>query len=90
MMNYMSAKELIKHNVGIFRSAKFNQTFNLRKYASRCKKISKKLNLGGKYSKDFGEHDMLELEAYVHITSPIRRLVDLLNMMILQENLGIQ
>ena len=26
------------------------------------------------------KHDVLKLDAYVHITSPIRRLVDLLNM----------
>ena len=32
---------------------------------------------------------MLELESYVHITSPIRRLVDLLNIMILQEKEGL-
>ena len=34
-------------------------------------------------------HEMLELESYIHITSPIRRLVDLLNMMILQEKEGL-
>ena len=28
---------------------------------------------------------MLDLEAYVHITSPIRRLVDLLTMIIIQK-----
>jgi exoribonuclease R len=33
-------------------------------------------------------HDLLEMEAYIHITSPIRRLVDLLNMMKFQQNLG--
>ena len=46
---------------------------------------------GGKYCK-YGElerHDMLEFDAYVHITSPIRRLVDLLTMMKLQEKLGL-
>jgi exoribonuclease R len=32
---------------------------------------------------------MLELDAYVHITSPIRRLVDLLNIMTLQDKLGL-
>ena len=44
---------------------------------------------GGKYCKyiDLERHDMLELDAYVHITSPIRRLVDLLTMMKLQESL---
>ncbi len=31
-------------------------------------------------------HQMLDLDAYVHITSPIRRIVDLLNIIILQEN----
>ena len=31
------------------------------------------------------EHDMLNLEAYLHITSPNRRLVDLLNIIIYQD-----
>ena len=31
-------------------------------------------------------HDLLEMDAYIHITSPIRRLVDLLNMIKIQEN----
>jgi exoribonuclease R len=30
-------------------------------------------------------HDLLEMDAYIHITSPIRRLVDLLNMIKLQQ-----
>ena len=34
-------------------------------------------------------HELLELDAYAHITSPIRRLVDLLNMIQLQEKLGL-
>ena len=32
-------------------------------------------------------HEMLDLESYIHCTSPIRRLVDLLNMAKLQMNL---
>jgi len=32
-------------------------------------------------------HDLLNLNAYIHITSPIRRLVDLLNMLILQKDI---
>ena len=43
---------------------------------------------GGRYSKDVSGHDMLELDAYVHMTSPIRRLVDMLNMMIMLEKCG--
>ena len=54
------------------------------------KKFLKHWNsMGGKYCKTMGSHDMLELEAYVHITSPIRRLVDLLNIMILQDKLDL-
>ena len=33
-------------------------------------------------------HDLLEMDAYIHITSPIRRLVDLLNIIIFQKNTG--
>ena len=32
------------------------------------------------------KHDILEMDAYIHITSPIRRLVDLLNMIQFQKN----
>jgi len=34
-------------------------------------------------------HDLLEMDAYIHITSPIRRLVDLLNMIKFQQNHGL-
>ena len=48
-------------------------------------------SFGGRYCKfkDLESHDMLELDAYVHITSPIRRLVDLLNIIQLQKSLEI-
>jgi exoribonuclease R len=35
------------------------------------------------------KHDLLDLDAYIHITSPIRRLVDLLNIIKFQQNTGI-
>ena len=46
---------------------------------------------GGQYVnyENITSHDMLQLDAYVHITSPIRRLVDLLNIMIIQESLNL-
>jgi exoribonuclease R len=90
-MNYICAKELIRLNTGIFRSAKFGSNFNTPDNVPKdVKKFLKHWNsLGGKYSKDFGQHDMLDLDAYVHITSPIRRLVDLLNIMTLQDKLGL-
>jgi exoribonuclease R len=34
-------------------------------------------------------HEMLDMDAYIHITSPIRRLVDLLNMIKLQSVMGL-
>ena len=37
-------------------------------------------------NKIYRGHQMLDLEAYVHITSPIRRIVDLLNIIMLQQN----
>jgi exoribonuclease R len=33
-------------------------------------------------------HDLLNMDSYIHMTSPIRRLVDLLNMIKFQENDG--
>jgi hypothetical protein len=38
---------------------------------------------------DVYNHDLMELEAYIHITSPIRRIIDLLNMIQLQINIDI-
>jgi len=40
-------------------------------------------------SESGSKHDILQLNNYVHITSPIRRLVDLLNMMVLQHTCSI-
>jgi exoribonuclease R len=90
-MNYLSAKELINLESGVFRGAKFNDTtVSTEEMPSGVKKFLKNWNSsGGKYSKKFGDHDMLQLDAYVHITSPIRRLVDLLNIMTLQDKLGL-
>ena len=44
-------------------------------------------SFGGKYTKydNLESHDMLDFDAYVHITSPIRRLPDLLNILKLQD-----
>ena len=93
IMNYNSAKKLQSFRSGIFRSVKMNKKFEPPSHASE--QIGKFLKMwnssGGKYApyRDIGSHDMLELDAYVHITSPIRRLVDLLNMIELQDKLGL-
>ena len=74
----------------IFRSAQFQDTFvPPEDMPQGVKKFLKNWNsTGGKYSKDIDSHDMLELDAYVHITSPIRRLVDMLNMMTMLDICG--
>jgi len=84
---------LKKNETGIFRSAKFNTEFVAPDTVpSNVQKFLKMWNsFGGQYVKyeQVERHDMLKLDAYVHITSPIRRLVDLLNMIIIQDSLGL-
>jgi len=91
LMNYMVAKEFMKYKTGIFRTAKLGkaQAENVPDNIKKFLKIWS--SKGGKYVKynEVSGHDMLELEAYVHITSPIRRLVDLLNIIELQNILGL-
>ena len=93
LMNYISATYLKKNETGIFRSAKFNTEFVAPDTVpSNVQKFLKMWNsFGGQYVKyeQVERHDMLKLDAYVHITSPIRRLVDLLNMIIIQDSLGL-
>ena len=90
-MNYLCAKKMKEINIGIFRSAKYGKDFTLPvNVPENIKKFLKQWNSqGGKYCKNIDQHEMLNLDAYVHITSPIRRLVDLLNIMKLQDSLGL-
>jgi exoribonuclease R len=97
-MNYHCGQNLMKYNNGIFRSTTCNQdtcnqdTTNLDiNIPDDVLKFIKIWNsFSGKYidfSKSFEtRHDVLEMDAYIHITSPIRRLVDLLNMIKFQNN----
>jgi len=41
------------------------------------------------YNDDKMEHVLMDIKSYVHVTSPIRRLVDLLNQMLLLDKLGL-
>ena len=92
-MNYYSARELKSHNTGIYRSAKLNHSY--KPPESVPDEIGKFLKIwhsfGGKYTKfeNIESHDMLDFDAYVHITSPIRRLPDFLNILKLQDVLGL-
>jgi exoribonuclease R len=93
LMNFLSAQELQKHKTGLFRSVVMRQQENMPEHIpDSVKKFLKGwMSSGGKYVsyENIEGHALLDMKAYVHITSPIRRLVDLLNMLNLQDILGI-
>ena len=117
LMNYLSAKELLKAKVGIFRStvvSKKKEALLPDSLLSEAllpesllpdsvpEDVSKFIKI---WNSSYGQyidisllpdldpslykHELLDMDAYIHITSPIRRLVDLLNMIKLQQVLGI-
>ena len=95
LMNYNTAKKMIQCKNGIFRSTIMKRDIyvpeNLPEDVVKFMKIWN--STAGQYidvaSLHIGQtisHDFLEMEAYIHITSPIRRLVDLLNIIQFQQN----
>ena len=97
LMNYNCAAEMIKYKTGIFRSTIMKKEVdipdNLPEDVSKFIKIwnsscGQYIN-GEELDTKQIRHEMLELDAYIHITSPIRRLVDLLNIIKFQQNTGI-
>jgi exoribonuclease R len=92
-MNYHCATELLKHKNGIFRSTIMKKDVsipdNVPEDVSKHIKIwnsSSGQYLDGSDVEVNTRHDLLEMDAYIHITSPIRRLVDLLNIIKFQQN----
>ena len=95
LMNYYSSQNLMQHENGIFRSLKYGEKdnsipSNLDKDVVKFIRILK--SNGSKYVRYEAEdkkHEMFSFGEYIHITSPIRRLVDLLNSIQIQDNLGL-
>ena len=101
LMNYYSAKSL--NNEGIYRisSLKNSDIDNINEITINENNKKKKLpndikhfltywkNTESFYCLERKKHDSLNLDSYVHITSPIRRLIDILNMFKLQNILNI-
>jgi len=97
LMNYKCALKMLEFNTGIFRSTimkeNVNAPENLPEDVINFVKIWH--STAGQYvdgsqisyTNDI-HHGILDMEAYIHITSPIRRLVDLLNMIQFQKKLG--
>jgi hypothetical protein len=98
-MNYHCAQQLLTSHNGIFRSTIIKKQISLpdslpddvnsfiKIWNSACAQY---VDLNSIPSSELTEsktrHDILEMDAYIHITSPIRRLVDLLNMIKFQQN----
>ena len=98
LMNYNTAKELLLSKNGIFRSTIMKRDFsppeNIPEDVSKFIKIwnssaGQYIDAGCLEEGQTMSHELLEMDAYVHITSPIRRLVDLLNIIQFQQNTGI-
>jgi hypothetical protein len=102
-MNYHCAIELLKHNTGIFRTTttikkliKSSEELpdNLPEEVSKFIKIwnssaGSYIDVSELKNENTTRHELLDMDAYIHITSPIRRLVDLLNIIKLQKCLGL-
>ena len=95
LMNFHCAKELIKHKTGIFRSTIIKRDFNVPDFVpEEVAKFIKIWNSASGQYIDGSEivdtrHELLDVDAYIHITSPIRRLVDLLNMIKFQISINL-
>lgn len=101
-MNKFCGKYMIDEKIGIFRSMFFNvkqnsvlDISNESKIANLNEDVRRVIttwsNMSGQYmlysDNENLYHDILETRGYIHITSPIRRLVDLLNqLLLLQRN----
>jgi hypothetical protein len=95
-MNFESAKKMINYSDGIYRTLKMKECdkLNTKDIPSEVFNFIKIWqSSSGHYTnyENRDTHDMMapSIEEYLHITSPIRRLVDLLNMMKLQTLLGL-
>ena len=103
LMNYQCAKELLKTKSGVFRSTIVKTKENIvlpdsvpedvvkyiKIWNSTCGQYIDVSSINDDEVDTIIKHEFLEMDAYIHITSPIRRLVDLLNIIKFQQNLGL-
>lgn len=101
LMNYHCAQDLLKSNNGIFRSTIITKQIDLPQelpddvnkfikiWNSACGQYIDISTIHNENKFSLTRHEFLEMDAYIHITSPIRRIVDLLNMIQFQQNHGL-
>lgn len=95
LMNYHCAKEMIKTKSGIFRSTIMKREVSVPDFVPE--EVNKYIKIWSSASGQYingseiidTRHELLDMDAYIHITSPIRRLVDLLNIIRFQHVTGI-
>lgn len=101
-MNRICGEKMAQSRTGIFRAAfylnknlaEINENIGMHLADDTRRLIQNWNNTCGQYcvlngtENDFADHEVMKLKNYIHITSPIRRLVDLLNQMIFMERFG--
>ena len=91
LTNYYCAKELARKQTGIFRKVEYNNNNNnnlhgeLEVFLSRWKWMKSEYIVYNDSLHTNIAHDILQLDMYTHITSPIRRLVDILNQIVIYD-----
>ena len=92
LMNYLTSCCLKKYKTGIFKTVLCDKDYKLpnENLPTDIQIFLKSFN--NKFSKytnfeDSGPHELLKLDSYVQITSPIRRIVDLMNLICIQKSL---
>jgi exoribonuclease R len=95
IMNFHCAKKLVSHKTGVFRSTIIKNEFTVPQHVPED--VSKFIKIWNSASGQYIDgseiidtrHELLDMDAYIHITSPIRRLVDLLNIIRFQQINGL-
>jgi len=93
-MNVLAAEHLRSKGKGIFRTGRTNSSALLNPIPPPSNKPLFSQWLGNygsgvSYSEVCAPHSQLGVDAYVHITSPIRRLVDILNQILFQSEVSV-
>ena len=91
LMNYHTSTKMLEYKNGIFRSSiiqtKMNLPSNLPEDVGNFVKVwNSSICQYVDGSNIHIKHEILNIDSYIHITSPIRRLVDLLNIIKFQQN----
>ena len=98
LLYYHCARDLLLFKNGIFRSSIIKKQVTLpndipsdvgqfiKIWNSVCGQYISINDIPDESLEQLVKHELLEVDAYIHITSPIRRLIDLLNMIQFQKN----